>query len=471
MQKIKKLFSSTQFKNGNYSILLMVIVIAIVVVINLAFGQLPSKIKSLDMSETQIYSIGDTTKEVLDGLEKDINIKVVVESGQMESRIETFLNHYSDASKHISIEYIDPVLYPSILTEYSTEANSIVVECPDTQRTKTISFGDIILYDTSSYYYTGNATETGFDGEGQITSAINYVSGENSKKIYTLSGHGESSFSASVTDLIQKANLETASLNLMTDDIPEDCDLLVLYAPTKDLAGDELTKLTEYVDSGKNIMIIPTLTTEPLANLTSLVSQYGLNLTNTYIGDKSDYYKQMRSYYNFFPALSSSSSINSGMDSDSLVLLSAAGGMTQADTVPEELTIEPFMTTSEQGFQMNMETQEEAENTAGQYILGAAVTKKINDEQSAKIIVMTADSIINETITSQFQNLSNLDEFINALTWYFDDVENVSIPSKSLQVTNNTFTATGGFSMLYIAIIPVAVLAGGFAVWMKRRKA
>ena len=58
-----------------------------------------------------------------------------------------------------------------------------------------ISFYDIILYDYSSYYTTGSVSESEFDAEGQLTSAVNYVSSEDSAIIYRTSGHGETTFS------------------------------------------------------------------------------------------------------------------------------------------------------------------------------------------------------------------------------------------------------------------------------------
>ena len=66
-----------------------------------------------------------------------------------------FLSKYAALSGKISVEWIDPVLHPAALTEYDTSSNTIVVSCPDTEKTTTISFTDIIVYDQSSYYMTG----------------------------------------------------------------------------------------------------------------------------------------------------------------------------------------------------------------------------------------------------------------------------------------------------------------------------
>ena len=59
-------------RNGSYSTLLIVIFVAIVVVINMIVGKLPSKYTQIDISDQQLYSIGDETKKVLNNLDKDV---------------------------------------------------------------------------------------------------------------------------------------------------------------------------------------------------------------------------------------------------------------------------------------------------------------------------------------------------------------------------------------------------------------
>lgn len=58
---------------------------------------------------------------------------------------------------------------------------------PGYRKEKVVSFSDIIVTDMSSYYYTGSASETKFDGEGQLSSAVNYVTSDVVRKIYQTS--------------------------------------------------------------------------------------------------------------------------------------------------------------------------------------------------------------------------------------------------------------------------------------------
>ena len=59
---------------------------------------------------------------------------------------------------------------------------------------------------------------------------------------------GESTVSTSLSELFEKANLSMEELNLlMNNEIPEDCDLLFMYAPTTDITEDEKNTLSEYL--------------------------------------------------------------------------------------------------------------------------------------------------------------------------------------------------------------------------------
>ena len=74
----------------------------------------------------------------------------------------------------------------------------------ETGKTTTIAFSDILVTDEYSYYTTGSTAATEFDGDGQLTSAVNFVTTDDQKKVYVTTGHGESALSGSVSDLLKR---------------------------------------------------------------------------------------------------------------------------------------------------------------------------------------------------------------------------------------------------------------------------
>ncbi|MFQ9389032.1 MAG: hypothetical protein ACLR1V_09795 [Coprococcus sp.] len=63
-------------------------------------------------------------------------------------------------------------------------------------------------YDYSTY----SSQTTGFDAEGQLTSAIDYVTSDSLPKLYTLTGHDESSPGDTLTSQIEKENIDIEEL-------------------------------------------------------------------------------------------------------------------------------------------------------------------------------------------------------------------------------------------------------------------
>ena len=75
-------------KIGTFSITMTVVVIAVVVVVNLLVGELPSTYTKYDMSALNLYSIGDETKAVIDSVEDDVVFYIVAQRGSEDSTIE-----------------------------------------------------------------------------------------------------------------------------------------------------------------------------------------------------------------------------------------------------------------------------------------------------------------------------------------------------------------------------------------------
>ena len=478
MEKIKKLFQTTGTKQGSFSIGVTAIVIAIVVVANMIIGQLPEKYRNIDVSSTKIYEISDTSKDLLKELDHKVTLTVLAVKDETDDRITTFLSKYAGLSKNVSVKWIDPVLHPSALTENNAEKDTIVVKCEDTGKSATVAFSDIIVQDMSSYYYTGSASESEFDGEGQLTSAINYVISDASQTVYRTSGHGESTFSTTISDLMKKNNYNVEELNLvMNTEIPDDCDLLMMYAPTNDLSQEEADVMKNYLKSGGKVMLIlGDTTSEQLPNLMGILSDYGMKEADGYIADPKRCY-QGNAYY-LFPQLSVPGDMANGISSQ-MVLLVNTHGLELSDPARDTISVNAFMSTTNNAYAVTEDAQ-----TEGSYTLGAVATESISkddaeDENStddsetleSRLTVISSASMIDSQITDAFTTLENTTLFMNAVTANFDGVKNISIKPKSLSVEYNTVKHSGLLSLLVIFGVPIVLLIGGFSVWYRRRKA
>ena len=176
-------------KGGSYSLAATAVVLAILIVVNILFSVLPTTLTKLDISSSRLYSITSNTKVVVNNLEKDVTIYWIVQDGQEDSVIENLLSKYEAQSDHIKVEKKNPDVYPTFAEQYTSDEvmnNSLVVECGD--KSRYIGYDSIYL---SEIDYTTNSQTYSFDGEGAITSAIDYVVSDDLPQVYVLSGHGE----------------------------------------------------------------------------------------------------------------------------------------------------------------------------------------------------------------------------------------------------------------------------------------
>lgn len=459
-----------KLKKGSYAALFTIIVIAAVIILNLIIGRLPAKYRKWDLSSSQILTLGDTTKDILAGLDRDVTIHIVADPDSVDERITSFASLYAEMSPHIKIVEDDPVLHPDVLTALDTEPGNILVSCDSTGKKTAVSFNDIIQIDPMAYYQYQQIKETSFDGEGQLTSAIHYVTNDTSTSVYTLTGHGEASLSSTVTDAMDKSGMEIRELNLMTESaIPGDCSLLIINSPQKDMAEDEISLLTDYMKNGGHLLLLAGSTQNTLTNLTQLCSQYGMDLINGFVADPAPQHFYNNNPFYVIPEYGFASGILSDINSSDAALLVQPAGMTVQENPREGVTVESFLTTSDSAFLVDPSTQEE---TQGTYILGATATEPVNGDEgtSSVFTVITAPNMIDDSILSRFPNITNLSIFMNAAAYKLPGITALSIPAKSLDITYNMITSGGLWSALFIIVIPVIFLVTGFVIWMKRRK-
>ena len=91
-------------------------------------------------------------------------------------------------------------------------------------------------------------------------------------------------------------------------------------------------------------------------------------------------------------------------------------------------------------------------------------------EIGARLTVISADSFVDDALVSSFTGVANVEVFMNAMTAGFDDMETISIESKSLEVTPNTVRNPALWTLIFVIILPVVILLGGFLHWLRRRK-
>lgn len=462
--------NSIAFRGGAYSLLVTAVVLAILIVVNIFVSALPTTLTKYDISSTKLYSITSNTKVVVNALEQDVTIYWIVQSGEEDAVIENLLGKYDSLSDHIDIVKKNPDAYPTFAKQYTSETvsnNSLVVECGE--RSRYIAYEDIYVEEADMYSYSYT---TSFDGEGAITSAIDYVVTEELPQVYVLEGHGEAELPSTFADQIDKENMETVSLSLLTADaVPEEADCVLIYSPTSDISEEERDMLADYVSGGGKLMVMAgPVENGSLDNLYSLLSDYGVKANEGIVveGDRNHYALQMP--YIILPDMGSSEITDPLIEENYYVLMPISTGLTVEETTNG--TVTQLLTTSEYAFSKtagyNISTYEKEEGDIdGPFTLAVSV----ESTGGGKMVWFTSSHFIDDMYNA-YSSGANVDMSMNAMSSLIGEREAIAIRSKSLNYNYLTISDSAGSTLkvMMIGIFPLAYLGIGICVILRRRR-
>ena len=461
--------SRQALQGGSYSLITTAIVLAILILLNILVTSLPASMTKHDISASKLYSITSNTKVVVNGLTEDVTIYWIVQSGEEDAVIETLLDKYDSLSDHITVVKKNPDVYPTFAEQYTSETvqnNSLVVECGD--RSRFIGYDDIYVQEADLYSYSYS---TSFDGEGAITSAIDYVVTEELPQLYIIEGHGEQELPDTFKDQIEKENIETNTLSLLTvDEIPEDADALLIYGPSTDFSEEEVNMLLDYTENGGKLLVMAGPSQESdLEQLYGLLSHYGVQSSDGIVveGDRNHYTVQP---YILLPTLSSHPITDSLIEENYYPNMPLSRGLIVSDDSSGSVT--SLLTTSEESFSKvagyDLTTYEKEEGDIdGPFSLAVSIDCS-NDGQ----IVWFSSSKFLEDMYNALSSGSNSDLAMNSLSSLIGEREAMAIRSKSLNYNYLSITDSTAslLKTLMIGVFPLAYLGIGVFVILKRRR-
>ena len=471
MNRLKQMFSARRFRAGGYATFAAAVVIAIAVLVNMVVGALPADKTQIDVTSQALYTLSDQSRQIVRALDRDVTLSLLAYTGQEDESVTKLLDRYAALSDHVKVEYVDPAVNPTVLEKYKDEAlyaNSVIVTCGEKYRF--VSYQDIFQTDYSNYYYNGSV-ETSFNGEGALTSAIHYVASDDLPKVYSLTGHGEKTLSASLEDLVEEDNLELTELSLLSlEQVPEDADCVLIYAPSSDLSADEAQLLTDYLDAGGDVMLITDyIVGGDMPNLMRLTKRMGMQPREGIVveGDGS---RSLRGYaYYLLPYLGTHEITTPISEAGYYLLMPMAQGI--LETGEGSATVTSLMSTSGKayakaaGYDMTTTEQEDGDAT-GPFDVAMA-----SEDGEAHMVWATSASMLEDGI-DQVVSGANGDFFLNALNWMCEQEESISIRAKPLSSETLTLSSRDAslWSAVVVGVVPVALVAVGVVIWFRRKR-
>lgn len=473
IQKRRYSVSAKSWSLGAYNTGIIAAAVAVVVFVNMILGELPSTWTSIDLTSQKLFSLTQQTKEFLNTLEEDVTIYVMVREENEDTTLGQTLDRYQDYSAHITVEYVDPIVNPQFYTQYSESplsTNSLIVVSD--KRTKIVNASSI--YESTIDYQTYSSTTTGYDGEGQITSALAYVTSDDMPKIYMTEGHGEYTLSSTFTANLTKENIVYESINLMNyDSVPEDAVCLMINAPQKDFNTDDKDKILAYLDQGGSVMVMTSYLNQDLPNFESILGYMGLSVVDGLIIEQdSSYYYQSPLY--LLPA-TESTTYTAGIHNNYYIFMPYGQGIEIVDETAEGMIYNVFLSTSDKAFsKIDMSNAVDYSKSEGDldgpFSLGVEASKEV-ENGTATMIVFGSSELFTDN-ADQMVSGANQMLFSNTVGEFADHEVSVSVPVKSYEVSTIILSQSQIVMLAVITtiILPLGCLLTSFIIWYKRRK-
>ncbi|NMB30956.1 MAG: GldG family protein, partial [Clostridiales bacterium] len=302
---LKKILNNRRFKYGSMATIVTVIFIAAVVVFNIVaimiVERLPVKV---DLTSEKLFDIGSDTIEYVKNVEEDVTITVLATEDDFASggiyfqQANEIIKKYPLYTDKINVRYVDLISSPDFAKKYTQDLREYDVIVETKERNKLIGSTDLFEITYDDY---GNMTDVSAIAEQEITSALMFVTDKNPTTVTILTGRGEQSLPAFET-LLSKNAYDVETTNILTEEISDDSDFVIIAGPESDYTQNEIKKLEEFLDNkgefGKNIIYIASPTQPELPVLDSFLESWGIKIEDGILAETDTSKSYMSVFYN-----------------------------------------------------------------------------------------------------------------------------------------------------------------------------
>ena len=478
-----------KFRIGAYAALTAALTVAAVIGVNIAVKAAEDRwALRIDLSYNSLMKVSQQTDAVLRQLDQDVVFYLLAKPGSENRQALEMLRHYRAANPRIEVKIIDPDWNPGLLNDFYTAGaslgmNTVIVSNADRSRFKVYAERELIDYgydeQNRRYYIRSYLYETMF------TQGILYVTRAHAPLIRVLQGHGEILLSElkAMDALLSANNCRMSGLSLTDDLNASDDDMLLVMSPQKDLTDGERDRIMDYLrDGGGMIYVCDVTAPDPLPNFQSLLDFYGVGFEQGMVianmSDSSQYYPSQPAF--LLPAIHAHAITAPLLEKNRTSLCIPT---TRSIRLPamerEEFTVSELLSSKAGSYRIDLSDasrtlEKQTGDAEGPFTVAAAVQYK-PFAYAAKIsriaLFGSAPAIAEGNTLNAFYNGELL---LSAVLWVAGEEEGIDadIVAKSAQRTALRIPSAALYytlAALVALVIPLAVLAAGVIVWMKRR--
>ncbi len=523
-KKDKKAFNGKKLKHGTMATVFTCVFIALLVLVNIVTTMLFERYPiTIDLTSDKIYSMTEESEKYVKAVDVDVLVTIFADEDTYTNyslynkQAVELLKNYCKLNHHISYRFTDIDSNPEVVKSYSDSISmfDIVFETKNTvdgeeiQRTRKLTMIDLLTFDeefVENYSTTyGMSIEmlrdqaggdlqflayfgdfvTSSNAEQAFTSALMTVTDPNPVYVTMLMGRDELAELSYFTTLLVANGYNVNTIDITTDDIPENTDIIVVPAPQTDYLEEEVAKLSDFLNNdgnlGKQMIYIASYGQSDTPLLDEFLEEYGLAIGDGVICETYKDYYYNQPYYTITTELSdsfdqdiqSSQPVFSSVYTRPVKVLYDQQGM---------VTTEEYVKSTENAY-----TADIVLNSSGVYELGDKLERGqqcyfamgskakfaqdgTGDTFYSSILCFGSEYMLgsNFLAAEQYDNSEYIFSVLNGITHKTDGI---FIQPKT--ITGNAFDINeeqkDRLKWIFSLIIPAVVLVTGLVVWIRRK--
>ncbi|WP_418547000.1 Gldg family protein [Ruminococcus bromii] len=487
--KFKKFMKSRKAKHGTVAMAITALVIVMVIVLNIIIGLLVNRFPDLelDLTSNNSFALQDDTIDYVSHLNNDVTVYILMEKDKFESQGTYFVQAQKMLNKMASksdgkmkIKYVDLTSNPSFTSNYpnvdwqSSSANNIVL-VESGKQYKVLTLTDCFEYDEQTYNYYGTYSFTGTKIEQAVVTAILNVTTDDKVVVDMIKGNNEQDYS-SLKSLLENNAYQVNDVSLATGDFDKDAKVAIMYAPSVDLDEKIVEKLSTWLSNdgkyGRSLIYVPTADMGEMPNLDDFLKEWGMSIDRGYVFETDETalvnanspYAFTVSYGDYYKDNLKNSKIP--------VVVSES----HAVDITDENTAHALLKTTNKAGVLPIDADKswdykDAITGNGENVAAEGVMTN-EDKKSSRVVVFGSYVMFSDTIM-QYNSFNNSAYFMNVINTIADK-EDVGITIESKSVDNTELGITdvatqNTMLVVFVIVIPIAILVAGFVFWLRRR--
>lgn len=322
--KTVKILNSAKLRHGLSATAVTALVVVAVILLNVGFGLLSDlRLWMIDLTSEGMYTLTDETVDMLDGTFAEVNAERA-EAGEEDVEVDIIfcadpdlikgnerMRYIYYTARALQKQFPDTVRVsttnvwtnPSSVDPYRTNSYSSIY-----QSNVIVTSGSEFRITTAETYYTFDSDSSSdddpwaYNAEKKFVQSIMAVTRAESPICGITVNHGEALATeagrteySELLNVIRNAGYEIRFLDLTTDEIPENCRLILTFDPQTDFIGkkdsatgvSELSQLEAFLEKAYSFMVFVDADTPVLTNLEEFLLEWGITFNRQKDADEN----------------------------------------------------------------------------------------------------------------------------------------------------------------------------------------